>query len=115
MNVTTTTGARRGCRDWRRRVAAVATTGVMALVAAACTSAAPDSATTTTAAAAAVTPIVWTPCDPGLECARVPVPLDWMNPSGEKIQLAVIRHKASRPDQRIGSIFLNPGGPGDTG
>ena len=36
-------------------------------------------------------------------------------PSGEKIQLAVIRHKASKPDQRIGSIFFNPGGPGDTG
>ena len=65
--------------------------------------------------AAAVAAIAWTPCDPGLECAKVPVPMDWMNPSGEKIQLAVIRHKASKPDQRIGSIFFNPGGPGDTG
>jgi pimeloyl-ACP methyl ester carboxylesterase len=38
-----------------------------------------------------------------------------MNPSGDKIQLAVIRHKASKPDQRIGSILFNPRGPGDTG
>ena len=28
---------------------------------------------------------------------------------------AVIRHLASRPGQRIGSLFLNPGGPGDSG
>ncbi len=37
--------------------------------------------------AAAVAAIAWTPCDPGLECAKVPVPMDWMNPSGEKIHL----------------------------
>ena len=75
-------------------------------------------ATTTaaiTAPAAAVAAIAWTPCDAGLECAKVPVPMDWMNPTREKIQLAVIRHKASKPGQRIGAIFINPGGPGDTG
>ena len=32
-----------------------------------------------------------------------------------KLQLAVIRHLASRPGKRIGSLFLNPGGPGDSG
>jgi hypothetical protein len=62
---------------------------VLAVVAAACTAAPPDSAATTAATTAAfpVAAIAWTPCDPGLECAKVPVPLDWMNPSGEKIQL----------------------------
>jgi hypothetical protein len=55
--------------------------------------------------------IAWTPCGPQLECARVQVPLDWRHRSGRKIELAVIRHLASRPDQRIGSLFLNPGGP----
>lgn len=59
--------------------------------------------------------IAWTPCGPQLECARVQVPLDWRHRSGRKIELAVIRHLASRPDQRIGSLFLNPGGPGDSG
>ena len=29
--------------------------------------------------------------------------------------LAVIRHLASQPEQRIGSIFVNPGGPGESG
>jgi pimeloyl-ACP methyl ester carboxylesterase len=31
------------------------------------------------------------------------------------IELAVIRHLASKPGQRIGSMFANPGGPGDSG
>jgi hypothetical protein len=35
--------------------------------------------------------------------------------AGRKISLAVARHMASRPDQRIGSLFVNPGGPGDSG
>jgi hypothetical protein len=41
--------------------------------------------------------------------------LDWRHPGGPSIDLAVIRHLASRPGQRIGSLFLNPGGPGDSG
>jgi pimeloyl-ACP methyl ester carboxylesterase len=41
--------------------------------------------------------------------------LDWRHPGGPTIALAVIRHLASRPDQRIGSLFVNPGGPGDSG
>ena len=34
---------------------------------------------------------------------------------GAKISLAVIRHLVSHPQQRIGSLFVNPGGPGDSG
>ena len=45
-----------------------------------------------------------------LDCARVQVPLDWARPSGPKITIAVIRHVASRPDRRIGSLFVNGGG-----
>jgi pimeloyl-ACP methyl ester carboxylesterase len=41
--------------------------------------------------------------------------LDWHRRGGRKISLAVARHLASRPDQRIGSLFVNPGGPGDSG
>ena len=40
------------------------------------------------------------------------MPLDWDRPGGRSIQLAVTRHLASRPDKRIGSLFVNPGGPG---
>ena len=59
--------------------------------------------------------IAWTACGERLQCARVPVPLDWARPDGRKIKLAVIRHLASRPGERIGSLFFNPGGPGNPG
>ncbi|MEV4415663.1 alpha/beta hydrolase [Catellatospora sp. NPDC049609] len=62
--------------------------------------------------------IEWKPCDGLAEqfaCARVQVPLDWSQPGGEQIELSVIRRAASRPDQRIGSMFANPGGPAQSG
>src|ERR671923_1014062 len=63
-------------------------------------------------------PIPWAACDPpaqDLQCARIRVPLDWDRPRGRTISLALIRNLASRPDERIGTLFINPGGPGDTG
>lgn len=54
--------------------------------------------------------IAWAPCGEQLECARVHVPLDWDRPRGRTISLEVIRHLASRPDRRIGSLFVNGGG-----
>jgi pimeloyl-ACP methyl ester carboxylesterase/flavin reductase (DIM6/NTAB) family NADH-FMN oxidoreductase RutF len=59
--------------------------------------------------------VTWAACGPQLECASVPVPLDWARPNGPRIALAVARHLASRPEQRIGSLFVDPGGPGDSG
>src|SRR5437867_452543 len=56
-------------------------------------------------------PIAWSICGEMLECARVRVPLDWGTSDGQTIELAVIRRLASRPDERIGSLFVNPGGP----
>ena len=55
--------------------------------------------------------VAWKGCGEQFECAKVRVPLDWDKPSGRKIKLAVIRHLASRPEERIGSMFVNPGGP----
>jgi pimeloyl-ACP methyl ester carboxylesterase len=64
------------------------------------------------------TPIVWEACPDapvaGLECAVYDVPLDYRDPAGETIQLALRRMPASGPD-RIGTLFFNPGGPGGTG
>jgi pimeloyl-ACP methyl ester carboxylesterase len=63
-------------------------------------------------------PIVWGACDPpglDLQCARIAVPLDWKDPGGRTISLAVIRHLASKSQERVGTLFINPGGPGDTG
>jgi pimeloyl-ACP methyl ester carboxylesterase len=56
--------------------------------------------------------IAWRPCGKQLQCARVRVPLDWSRPAGPKISLAVIRRPAADPARRIGSLFVNPGGPG---
>ena len=75
----------------------------------------PSTAAPTTTASGTETGIDWTPCDPGFECAKVPVPLDWADPTGEQIELSVIRYPATKPDQRIGSMWFNPGGPGQSG
>jgi pimeloyl-ACP methyl ester carboxylesterase len=49
------------------------------------------------------------------ECVSVNVPLDYDRPNGATIQLAVVRLPATDPEAKIGSIFLNPGGPGGSG
>ncbi|MDX2215786.1 MAG: alpha/beta fold hydrolase, partial [Oculatellaceae cyanobacterium bins.114] len=50
------------------------------------------------------------------ECGRLEVPLDYDEPEGETMQIAVLRLPAQgEPDQRIGSLVLNPGGPGGSG
>lgn len=59
--------------------------------------------------------IAWKACGDGLQCARVQVPLNWLRPDGRMVTLSVIRHPASRSDQRIGTMFFNPGGPGVSG
>ena len=61
----------------------------------------------------------WTPCHadvgPRFECAVAQVPLDYDRPRGETISLALTRLPATDPKRRIGSLFLNPGGPGGSG
>ncbi|TNC23126.1 alpha/beta hydrolase [Amycolatopsis alkalitolerans] len=52
---------------------------------------------------------------PGVECARLMVPLDYAQPQGPTITVGVLRHKASDPADRIGSLVMNPGGPGGSG
>ena len=56
--------------------------------------------------------LTWTPCDEGVDCATVTVPLDHDEPRGATIDLALTRHRATRPSHRVGSLFVNPGGPG---
>jgi pimeloyl-ACP methyl ester carboxylesterase len=62
--------------------------------------------------AAATDPIAWNECGSNLDCATVEVPLEYTEPDGVQIPLAVMRHRATDPTQRIGSLFFNPGGPG---
>ncbi|MFJ9040928.1 alpha/beta hydrolase [Streptomyces sp. NPDC102406] len=48
----------------------------------------------------------------GFECATLRAPLDYEKPSGGDIELAVSRKKATGPGKRLGSLLVNPGGPG---
>lgn len=64
----------------------------------------------------AVSPrIAWSACGKHLQCAKVLVPLEWRNPTGPQIGLAIVRHSAGKPKARIGTLFFNPGGPGVSG
>ncbi|WKX20268.1 alpha/beta hydrolase [Streptomyces sp. HUAS CX7] len=50
------------------------------------------------------------------QCATLRTPLNWKDPSGETIDLALIRARSSgTPDDRIGSLLFNFGGPGGSG
>ncbi len=55
----------------------------------------------------------WENCGGGIDCTELTVPLDWSDPAGETIQLALARHKASGTP--LGSLLINPGGPGGSG
>jgi len=54
----------------------------------------------------------WYACDDGAECATVRLPLDYDQPKGATTEVAVARVKARDPKRRLGSLFVNPGGPG---
>ncbi|MGN9783990.1 alpha/beta hydrolase [Nonomuraea sp. ZG12] len=58
--------------------------------------------------------LAWSACGGGFQCAKVKVPLDHAKPQGKRIEIAVIRLRAKGP-KRIGSLLLNPGGPGASG
>jgi pimeloyl-ACP methyl ester carboxylesterase len=49
------------------------------------------------------------------QCATAVVPLDYDRPKGKQITLALARLPAADPSRKIGSLFLNPGGPGGSG
>jgi pimeloyl-ACP methyl ester carboxylesterase len=59
----------------------------------------------------------WTKCeggglDPRQQCASVSVPMDYADPDGPKIEIAVSRIRSENPDARRGALLLIPGGPG---
>ncbi len=59
--------------------------------------------------------LAWSSCAQIFQCASLVVPLDYRNPTGHTIELAVIRATATDPAHRIGSLITNPGGPGGSG
>ena len=48
-------------------------------------------------------------------CARYRVPIDHDNAALGTIDIALLKRAARTPDRRVGSLFLNPGGPGGSG
>ena len=108
--------------------AALATAAVLAL--ASCSTsepvASPSPSPSTPAATPSAPPAVdlqpyysqqvrWEGCGGDFQCATVKVPLDYANPAAGDVSLAVIRLPASDPGARVGSLLINPGGPGGSG
>lgn len=74
----------------------------------------------------AAQPISWGTCptdpsvdpefsDPAVQCGSLTVPLDYDRPRSGTIGVALTRVPATNPDRRIGTVFVNPGGPGGSG
>jgi len=55
----------------------------------------------------------WKSCADGMQCATASAPLDWSDPEAGEIELALVRQPAR--GERIGSLLVNPGGPGGSG
>ncbi|MFE9746469.1 alpha/beta hydrolase [Saccharothrix saharensis] len=73
------------------------------------------------------TPIQWSACAEDVlaeipaaqrdkvSCANHPVPLDHRKPHGPKITIALMKRPADDQAAKVGSLFINPGGPGGAG
>lgn len=75
----------------------------------------PAPTTTTTEPAPDPAPLTWSPCGGGYECATLPVPVDYAHPRNATLPISLKRRPASDPAARIGSLVINPGGPGQPG
>ncbi len=53
--------------------------------------------------------------DPRFDCARLVVPLDHGSPHLGEARIALLRQRALDPAARVGSLFVDPGGPGASG
>ncbi len=119
----------------KRRSIAVAAAVVALLSFTACTSSttkklsSTPTPTTTSTAAPGERPATWSPCpdisretvgvaNPNFEfdCATIQVPQDWHNKdNGKTFNIALVRARSNNQHDRIGSLVVNPGGPGGSG
>ncbi|MGZ6885876.1 MAG: alpha/beta hydrolase [Acidimicrobiia bacterium] len=60
-------------------------------------------------------PLRWTPCGDGDECATLLAPLTYRDPGDRIIPVALRRRAATDPARRAGTLVVNPGGPGEAG
>jgi pimeloyl-ACP methyl ester carboxylesterase len=73
------------------------------------------SGTSTASAAPPAGTITWKACGGDAECGSLQVPLDPADPGGKRIRLVLLRLPATDPENRIGSLLVNYGGPGIAG
>src|SRR5262249_55942431 len=71
--------------------------------------------TTTTEPAPDPPPLAWAPCGGGAQCATLTVPVDYSHPRNATLPISLRRQPATDPAHRIGSLVVNPGGPGEAG
>ena len=57
-------------------------------------------------------PIEWESFDGDVEVATLDVPVDYSDPEGDTLELFLAKHRAVDQDERIGTLLINPGGPG---
>ena len=96
------------------RPAAVSAAAVLlatVLAPAACSAAAATPAVAPASATAPVPVLHWRSCYGGFQCATARVPLSYRDPRGAAISIAVVRHLATDPARRAGTLFINTGGP----
>ncbi|WP_033260643.1 alpha/beta hydrolase [Amycolatopsis vancoresmycina] len=118
-------------RSTQRRVRAFALVGALVagvgLAGPAGTAAAAEDAAVQPAAVGATPAVAWGACESDVlagvpadqvkfySCARYRVPIDHDNASLGTIDIALLKRAARTPAKRVGSLFLNPGGPGGPG
>ncbi len=118
----------RSRRPWASRVTATATVAVAVCLVAGVGGAARASAQDNGGELARFVrqPVAWHTCrngpdddlgatldEIGAQCAEVTVPLDYARPTGGTLKVAISRRKATDTAHRIGTLVVNPGGPGE--
>jgi len=58
--------------------------------------------------------LAWSGCGSN-QCAKLTVPIDYAHPEAGTLQLSVLKVPTTDPSKRIGSLVVNPGGPGGSG
>jgi pimeloyl-ACP methyl ester carboxylesterase len=97
----------------RRPIIAAGVLLAAILMSTACSAPGPALAASAAAAAPRVPVLHWRSCDGGFQCATARVPLSYRDPRGATISIAVLRHLATDPARRAGTLFFNSGGPGE--
>ncbi len=57
----------------------------------------------------------WKGCKDGFQCSTLDVPMDYQHPATRTLHLALVRLPAKDQKHRLGSLVINPGGPGASG